>query len=173
MAACRFDDPAGAVGIETILVQAASGPIHHVPLTYRDAPLDGGDAWLVGTCQHSVLGRRWVYDGCGDPVYAAALTSAIFAGTGQAEEFLELDGRLERREASMVVTGSGAHGVEVPLVQAVRRVVDEDPTVIVTDSVELTVVRIVDGNSRPTGATLTGRWADLPRAVLLASVQLS
>jgi hypothetical protein len=171
VAACRFDDPAGAVGIETILVRVDGGPIHHAPLTYRDAPLDGGDGWLVGTCEHSVLGRRWVYDACGDPVYAAALVRAIFAGTGQADEFLEVDGRLERREASMVVSGSGRHGVEVPVVQAVRRVVDEDPTLIVTDSVALTVVRTVDGNSSHAGATLTGRWTDLPAAVLLASVQ--
>ncbi len=117
------------------------------------------------------FGRRWVYDACGDPVYAAALVSAIFTGTGQAEEFVESDGRLERREPAMSVTGSGLHGVEVPVVQAVRRVVDEDPTLIVTDSVELTVARIVDGNSRHAGATLTGRWTDLPTAVLLASVQ--
>ena len=173
VAACRFDDPAGAVGIETMLVRADGGPILHVPLTYRDAPLDGADAWLIDTCEHSVLGRRWVYDACGDPVYAAALASAIFAGTGQAEEFVEVDGRPERREPAMTVNGSGPHGADVPIVRAVRRVVDEDPTLIVTDSVELTVVRIVDGNSRPAGATLTGRWTDLPGPVLLAGVQPS
>jgi hypothetical protein len=173
VAACRFDDPAGEVGIETILVRTDGGPIHHVPLTYRDAPLDGGAAWLVGTCEHTVLGRRWVYDACGDPVYAAALASAIFAGTGQAEEFMEVDGRLERREAAMVVTGSGPHGVDVPVVRAVRHVVDEDPTLIVTDSLELTVVRTVDASRRHAGPTLTGKWTDLPAAVLLASAQPS
>jgi len=73
----RFDDPAGAVGIETMLVMAGDGPIYQVPLTYRGAPLEDGDGWLVGTAEHSVLGRRWVYDACGDPVYVAALTSAI------------------------------------------------------------------------------------------------
>jgi hypothetical protein len=173
VAACRFDDPAGAVGIETILVRTAGGPIHHVPLTYRDAPMVGGDAWLVGTCEHSVLGRRWVYDACGDPVYAAALASAIFAGTGQADEFLAVDDRLERREPAMSVIGSGRPGVAAPAVQAVCRVVDEDPTLIVTDTVQLTVVRTVHGNSRPDGATLTGRWADSPAPVLLASVMLT
>jgi hypothetical protein len=173
VAACRFDDPAGAVGIETMLVRARGRPIHHVPLTYRDAPLEGGDTWLVGTCEHSVLGRRWVYDACGDPVYAAALASAIFAGAGQAEEFVEVDGRLERREPAMTVTGSGPHSAEVPVVHAVQRVVDADPTLIVTDSVNLTVVRIVDGNSRPAGANLTGVWTDLLTPVLLASVQES
>ncbi|WP_353850472.1 hypothetical protein [Solwaraspora sp. WMMA2056] len=94
VAAYRFDDPAGQVGIETILVRAGQGPILQVPLTYRDAALPGADEWLIGTCEHSVLGRRWVYDGCGDPVYAAALADAILADTGQAAEFVEIDGEI-------------------------------------------------------------------------------
>ena len=76
VASFRFDDPAGAVGIETMLVMAGSGPVYQAPLTYRDAALEHGDDWLVGIAEHSVLGRRWVYDACGDPVYAAVLTSA-------------------------------------------------------------------------------------------------
>jgi hypothetical protein len=69
VASYRFDDPAGVVGIETMLVMAGAGPIYQVPLTYRGAPLDGGDGWLLGTAEHSVLGRRWVYDACGDRLY--------------------------------------------------------------------------------------------------------
>ena len=42
-AAYRFDDPAGEVGIDTILVSAGDGPVYQVPLTYRGAPLDGAD----------------------------------------------------------------------------------------------------------------------------------
>lgn len=156
VASYRFDDPAGAVGIETMLVVAGDGPVYQVPLTYRDAPLEGGEGWLIGTAEHSVLGRRWVYDACGDEVYAAALAGAIFAGAGQAEEFFEVDGQLERREPAMAVTGS--HVADVPDVGALRRVVDEDPTRIVTDSVELAVVRRVQADNRPTGATLTGTW---------------
>jgi hypothetical protein len=169
VAAYRFDDPAGAVGIETLLVRAGNGPIHQVPLTYRGAPLDGGDRWLVGTTHHSVLGRRWVYDACGDPVYAAALASAIFAVTGQAEEFFEVDGRLERREPTMTVTGSGAQDGEVPAAGSLRRVVEEDPTLIVTDSVELTVVRRLGGGNELTGPTLTGTWSGQPTPLPLAS----
>src|SRR5215218_7739419 len=60
--AFRFDDPAGEVGIETLLVQAGDGPVLQVPLTYRAAPLAGAEPWLIGTTEHSVLGRRWVYD---------------------------------------------------------------------------------------------------------------
>ncbi len=62
--AYRFDDPAGEVGIESHLVEVG-GRTFHVPLTYRGAPLDGAEAFLVGTMEHSVLGRRWVYDAWG------------------------------------------------------------------------------------------------------------
>jgi Maltokinase N-terminal cap domain len=169
VAAFRFDDPAGAVGIETMLVDAGDGVIYQVPLTYRDAPMAGGDGWLVGTTDHSVLGQRWVYDACADPVYAAALASAILTGSGQAEEFFEVDGRLEPREASMTVTGSGQDAdADIPAIGPVRRVVENDPTIIVTDSVELTVVRCLnDSTSRP-GAALTGTWSGQPSPVPLA-----
>jgi hypothetical protein len=70
--AYRFDDPAGQVGIETHLLRAGERTLQ-VPLTYRNEPLDGADEWFVGRVAHSVLGERWVYDGCGDPVYRAAL----------------------------------------------------------------------------------------------------
>jgi hypothetical protein len=168
VAGYRFDDPAGAVGIETMLIKAGDGPIYQVPLTYRGAPLDGGDDWLVGTSEHSVLGRRWVYDACGDPVYASMLASAIFAGTGQAEQFLEVDGRLERRELTMTITGSGGQDADVPAVDAIRRVMVDDPTLIVTDSVELAVVRRIEGSSGLAGATLTGTWIGQPTPVPLA-----
>ncbi|WP_158566384.1 CG0192-related protein, partial [Micromonospora craterilacus] len=128
VAGYRFDDPAGEVGIETLLVRAGDGPVHQVPLTYRGAPLDGADAWLVGTIEHSVLGRRWVYDACGDPVYAAALASAVLAGTGQAEEYFEVDGRREVRPASMDIASDAPAGTHVPTVGAIRRVVAADPT---------------------------------------------
>jgi Maltokinase N-terminal cap domain len=164
----RFDDPAGAVGIETMMVVAGDGPIYQVPLSYRDAPLDGGDGWLIGTAEHSVLGRRWVYDACRDDVYAAVLTSVIFAGAGQAEELFEVDGQLERREPAMAVTGAGSHGGDVPAVGSLHRVVDEDPTRIVTDFMELAVVRRVQAGNRPTGTTLTGTWPGQPTPLPLA-----
>ena len=51
--------------------------VYQVPLTYRGAPLEGGQHALVGTMEHSVLGRRWVYDGPHDPVYAAQLLALV------------------------------------------------------------------------------------------------
>jgi hypothetical protein len=169
VAAFRFDDPAGAVGIETMLVRAGDEVLRQVPLTYRDAPLAGGDRWLVGTTDHSVLGQRWVYDGCGDPVYAAALASAILAGTGQADEFFEVNGRLEQRDPSMTVVSSGGYAASgFAGISSIRRVVDGDPTRIVTDSLELAVVRRLDGRTEQSGAMLTGTWSGQPTPVALA-----
>ncbi|WP_433392312.1 CG0192-related protein [Micromonospora sp. KLBMP9576] len=168
VAGYRFDDPAGAVGVETLLVRAGDGPIHQVPLTYRDAPLAGGDDWLVGTSEHSALGRRWVYDACADPVYAATLAAAVLADAGQAEEFFEVDGQREYRELTMSITGSGTRGADLPPVDAVRQVVEDDLTLVVTDSVELAVVRRLDGATAAEGAVLTGTWRGQPSPLPLA-----
>ncbi|MEH1164244.1 hypothetical protein V6V47_02515 [Micromonospora sp. CPCC 205539] len=165
----RFDDPAGEVGLETILVGVADGPVHQVPLTYRGAPLDGADEWLVGTTDHAVLGPRWVYDGTADPVYAAVLAHAILGGAGQAEEYFEVDGRREPREQNMTIAGSGAGDAGMPVVGPVRRVVDGDAALIITDAVELVVVRRpVEGAVGAEGANLSGTWKGQPTAVPLA-----
>ncbi|MFJ8631272.1 1,4-alpha-glucan branching protein [Streptomyces sp. NPDC093568] len=83
----RLDDPEGEVGIEFMVTTDAAGPepvSYLVPLTYRGAPLDGAEHALVGTAEHGVLGRRWVYDGCHDPVLVAQLWSLI-EGRAQAQ----------------------------------------------------------------------------------------
>lgn len=168
VAAYRFDDPAGAVGIETILVRAGGGPVLQVPLTYRGGPLDGAETWLVGTCEHSVLGRRWVYDGCGDPVYAAALASAVLAGTGPAEEYFEVDGRRESRAPSMAITAERSQQTDVPQIRSVDRVEDDDLTRIVAGSVELAVVRRLGEHTGLPGRRLTGTWPGQPAPLPLA-----
>ncbi|EFQ84530.1 hypothetical protein HMPREF0063_10382 [Aeromicrobium marinum DSM 15272] len=81
----RFDDPDGEVGIETHLLNDAAGRVLQVPLTYRGAPLAGADEWLVGTMEHTALGRRWVYDACADPVYVQTITVAMLTGGTHAE----------------------------------------------------------------------------------------
>lgn len=156
VAAFRFDDPDGAVGVETLLVRAGAGPVYQVPLTYRDAPLAGGEAFLLGSAEHSVLGRRWVYDACGDPVYVTALADAVFGRVAQADEFIDVDGELRRRERSMSVARTGATGG--PPAGSLRRVVDGDPTLIVTDTVELAVVRRLPGADGGAGAALMATW---------------
>ncbi|MFD8561291.1 CG0192-related protein [Streptosporangium canum] len=172
VAAFRFDDPAGAVGIETMLVRIGDGPVHQVPLTYRDAPLAGGDDWMLGTAEHSVLGTRWIYDGSGDPVYAAALASAVLGNTGQAEQFTQVDGRVERRELDMSIAGSAAGGAKVPAVGAIQRVAEGEPTLIVTDTVELAVIRRPGAGTGLTGAVLTATWPGQATPMPLASATL-
>ena len=92
LGAYRFDDPDGEVGMEAFLVQAAKGPVLHVPMTYRGSPLTGADEFLIGTTEHSVLGTRWVYDACGDPVWASALASTVLTGGTEAEQVIEEEG---------------------------------------------------------------------------------
>ncbi|MCW2800582.1 MAG: hypothetical protein JWQ70_2054, partial [Aeromicrobium sp.] len=106
--AYRFDDPEGEVGMETHLVRAGDSTIYQVPLTYRAAPLDGGEAFLVGTMDHTVLGNRWVYHASIDPVYLDVLADTIRTGGSQAVlERTFADGRVEIMEPSVRVTGSG------------------------------------------------------------------
>src|SRR3712207_287148 len=106
VAAYRFDDPDGEVGIEAFLVRGADGRLLHVPLTYRGTPAPGQEAHLVGTLQHSVLGRRWVYDACGDPVAVAACLRAVVEGGTGAEEQVVTDDGFAPRATDAAVVGS-------------------------------------------------------------------
>ncbi|MER5197521.1 maltokinase N-terminal cap-like domain-containing protein [Streptomyces sp. NPDC002755] len=103
----RLDDPQGEVGIEFLVVTdtAGSRPVTYlVPLTYRGAPLDGAEHALVGTMEHGVLGRRWAYDGCHDPLLAAQLT-ALVEGRVQAQD--QNTSELPDREVTRSYTGDG------------------------------------------------------------------
>jgi len=104
----RLDDPDGEVGMEGILLRNAAGDVVHAPLTYRAAPLDGADDFLLGTTEHSVLGTRWVYDAVGDPVWRSTLVATMLTGGTGAEEYFEEDGKRETREPAVAVAGSGA-----------------------------------------------------------------
>ena len=73
----RLDDPEGEVGIEFMVV-ADGTATYLVPMTYRGAPREGDG--LIGTTEHGVLGRRWVYDGTHDPVLVTQLVALIQGG---------------------------------------------------------------------------------------------
>ncbi|MCQ4080638.1 1,4-alpha-glucan branching protein [Streptomyces sp. RB6PN25] len=76
----RLDDPQGEVGIEFMAVTDESGDrsrTYQVPFSYRGAPLGGADHALIGTAEHGVLGRRWIYDGTHDPVVVSQLFALI------------------------------------------------------------------------------------------------
>ncbi|MFL6075868.1 MAG: CG0192-related protein [Mycobacteriales bacterium] len=168
VATFRFDDPAGEVGIETLLVRAAGGPLVQVPLTYRATPLLGADAWLVGTAHHSVLGDRWIYDACADPVYAQALATAILTGATQAEEYLDVGGQPQPRPSSMSVRGTGTPGADVPAVTAITDVTDADPTQVHTAAIDLTIPRLPPLAPSDEPLVLTATWPGQPTPVPLA-----
>ena len=92
----------------------------------------------------------------------------IHAGGTQAEEYFEVGGRRETRPPGMVVAGSGTGDAPVPAAGTVRRVVDEDPSVILTDEVELVVLRCLGTTDRVSGPVLTGTWRDQPVPLPLA-----
>src|SRR5512142_3328050 len=79
----RLDDPRGQVGIEFMLVADGSA-VYQVPMTYHGRELPGADGRLIGTSEHGVLGRRWIYDGIRDPVLVAQLV-ALLQGEAEAQ----------------------------------------------------------------------------------------
>jgi hypothetical protein len=84
----RLDDPAGQVGIEFFFVTDGTDgeeTTYSVPLTYRGAPLAEAEPGLLGTSEHGVLGRRWIYDAAHDPVAIAQLLEFI-GGRVQAQD---------------------------------------------------------------------------------------
>jgi len=142
----RFDDPDDETGIETLLATDGTGLVVQVPLTYRGAPLDGGEDALVTTMQHSVLGERWIYDGTRDPVAVAALIAAIEEGQTGAVEVIEIDGMIQAREPSVVVSGSGEP-------------VDGPPR----------VHHVLEAAQPADGPVLTGTWEGQDEPVVLVS----
>lgn len=170
--AYRFDDPAGEVGLETHLVDCG-GVVLQVPLTYRGAPLDDADAALVCTMEHSVLGRRWVYDGCADPAYTTMLAAVTLTGVGQAAQVVEVDGRVLTREPRTRLGGGGWLTGWLPVGGLGVASTDGDQTVLRSPALELRLVRRL-GTHRPAdgAAHLTGTWPGHDEPALLATATL-
>ena len=98
--------PTARWGCEGFLLGADGPSTLFLPLTYRGAELEGAEDHLVGATEHSELGPRWVYDGCGDPVFAVAGRAVLTGGTGVDQEYDIGDGR-ETRPTNAQVQGSG------------------------------------------------------------------
>jgi len=171
LGAYRFDDPAGAVGIETHVVRDDSGAVWHLPLTYRNEPLPGIEEWAVGTLEHSVLGTRWVYNGCADPVYAGQLIETILTGGTQVEQYFELGQGREYREPSATVQGSGDADEEAPKVSGIHTESFDTDTLIDAGSVQVVVRHRLDSLAPDSfSATLIGAWDGAAQPSLLAFV---
>ncbi|OPF78179.1 1,4-alpha-glucan branching protein [Streptomyces antioxidans] len=103
----RLDDPEGEVGIEFMVVRDDAGDRpawYHVPMTYRAAPLDGAEQALIGTTEHGVLGKRWIYDGPHDPVLVAQLLALL---QGRAEPQAQSTSHTPDPSVTAEVTGAG------------------------------------------------------------------
>jgi Maltokinase N-terminal cap domain len=164
LGAYRFDDPAGEVGVETFLLATTAGQVLHLPFTYRAAPLAGADAHLVGTTDHSVLGTRWVYDGCADPVWARTVAAAILTGGTNAAEEYPADSGLAPRTPSASARGSGSPGTPVPAIETVSYV-DGDTATVQAGPLDLTLARVAD-TAITAPYTLTVTWSDTTTAIL-------
>lgn len=128
----RFDDPEGEVGIEAILV-TRGGPVRHVVLTYRAAPVEGSADHLVTTMEHSVLGTRWVYDAAGDPVAIAAYRRALAGQQEQAPlQIWDGDTLVDTRpptvELSVTAPAASPDGLDVHLAAEVGPADSAGPT---------------------------------------------
>jgi hypothetical protein len=98
--------------------------------------------------QHSVLGERWVYDACGDPLYVKALATAALSGGTQAELEVVTDGGHERRRATTRVWGSGPPNSAIPPIGSVTYSSEGSTTVVRAGHLELILFRIIDPHSR-------------------------
>jgi hypothetical protein len=115
----RFDDPAGEVGVEAFVVRRGE-QLQHVVFTYRGAPLEGDEARLVSTMEHSELGPRWIYDGTTDPVALDCFRRAILGEQHPAVFEMWEEGRLVGTSESNVqlraTLGTSMEGKSVHIV---------------------------------------------------------
>lgn len=157
LGAYRFDDPDGEIGLETFLLRAGD-VVLHVPLTYRASAPDVPDEHRLGSTEHSVLGTRWVTDGCADPVWVQAAVAAALTGGTQAVEEIEVDGRLHPREPSATAQGSGTPGAPVPTVGRLAVQDGSTTTRVDAEGVVVHVVRVL-GEAPEGSSTLTATWS--------------
>jgi hypothetical protein len=164
----RFDDPEGRVGMETHLV-TAGGTIFHVPLTYRDEPLEGADDALIVEMQHSVLGTRWVYDGLRDPRLVVMLAAVTMTGQGEALGMAVYDGRWYIAPTNIRIQGGGWTLERVP-VDGFDDTHERGTSVVLrNDRFDLTVHRRPIPGPRP-AIGLTATWEGQPSPVVLAEI---
>ncbi len=166
--AFRFDDPDGRVGMEVFLVSA--GAVLQVPLTYRDEPLDGAEDALITEMEHSVLGRRWVYDGLRDPRFTVLLAGVAMTGQGEALGMVVYDGRWYIAPAGVRIQGGGWTQERVPVDGFELESDDASGSVLRNDRFDVTLFRRPVAGPRP-AIGLTATWDGQRDPVVLAEVR--
>ncbi|RBP67966.1 hypothetical protein DFO66_101190 [Brevibacterium sanguinis] len=147
--AYRFDDPAGEVGVEVHLVRTGDR-VFQVPLTYRGEPFDSAEDAFMSEMNHSVLGRRWVYDGLADPVFIDQLVRTISESGRSAKQYLVDESGTKIDEITEVAVAVGTGPVVGATSFAVERELD------------------VDSPAQPDPGLLLGTWPGQDDPVLLA-----
>lgn len=123
--AYRLADPNGEVGMESFLLTDGERTFH-VPVTYRDAELDGASDSLVGTVDHSVLGQRWVYDAAADPAYLAEVLRTIIQRDGAADHLQMEDGSVTPGPVNVRGGGDSRVRSDAPVETQIIRVISEE-----------------------------------------------
>jgi Maltokinase N-terminal cap domain len=165
----RFDDPDARVGMEIHLATYGTSVLH-VPLTYRDAPLEDAEDALIVEMDHSVLGTRWVYDGLRDPQLIVMLAAVAMTGQGEAVGMVVYDGRWYIAPSKVRIQGGGWSLERVPVDGFELKHEDSTSAVLHNDRFELTVFRRPVPGPRP-AIGLTATWNGLPNPVVLAEVR--
>lgn len=165
----RFDDPDGSVGMEAHLVTVGD-TVLHVPLTYRDEPLEGADEAFVAEMNHSVLGTRWIYDGLGDPLFVTMLTGFALTGQGEALGMARHEGHWYVAPSKVRVRGGGWTQERVPVDGFDLESADETCVALRSDRFELTVFRRPPARSRPR-IGVTAVWSGQPDPLVVAELR--
>ncbi len=105
-----------------------------------------------------MLGRRWIYDGCGDPVWAAVTVTAALTGGREADLEVEQDGEKKVFRSRTSAQGSGAAGATgqagVAAIGTPSPRDDGGTTVVTAGPYEIAVARVA-GADLGDGETIT------------------
>ncbi|MDJ0391819.1 hypothetical protein QMK17_00555 [Rhodococcus sp. G-MC3] len=116
---------------------------------HRAAPLPGVEESLICVMEHSALGRRWVYDGVADVVYAQALARTILTGGVQADLNYDHPVPTEKLKVTTRVRGSGDK--DAPAITSVTFESAGTVARIESDRLRLDVPRLVDRSCTSAG----------------------
>jgi Maltokinase N-terminal cap domain len=167
--AYRFDDPDGRVGMETHLVRCGT-TLLQIPLTYREAPLDGAEDALITEMQHSALGTRWIYDGLRDDRMIVMTAAVAMTGQGEALSMVMNNDRWYIVPSDVRIEGGGWTQERVPVDGFELQHDGATGAVLRNDRFELTVFRRPQPGPRPAVA-LTATWSAQPDPVVLAEIR--
>ncbi|WP_019818962.1 maltokinase N-terminal cap-like domain-containing protein [Saccharomonospora saliphila] len=155
----RFDDPAGEVGVESLVVHRG-GTSFQLPLTYRGAPMDDAGAVPLSTMEHSALGTRWIYLATSDSVGVDCYVRALLGQAEQADmEIWEGNEFIARRETGVRVTLTPGPGPAEPDMPAATATVG---------TMRLTIPHVL-GTDPGGERSLIGQW-DSGSPVVVASL---